>query len=327
MSQTLRRKIAEETLSVNTPKTINLPRNYSIRGICVKLAGSITISGGTTSGTVKDSNPLQFIRSIEVRREGKDTLMKISPDILHRINQIFYGTRPDISGLANGDAQANTAVRGSFIIPFEVLKGISPKDTFLKAGGLSSLDLIVDVGAASDLVQGGDRTIAVGTTAFTVIVETLEEIGLENFIFGDMKQYLVAEPEIAASSDNFQIKPIPVGNEYYAFVLVAKADNILNNSIINRIKLKSGSEVFFDVDADSLKYDNKRQFGIETFPDGYYVLFLTPDGLLNSTLDTRQGTGRNTLEFELKVTKQSGTNTISVYGMEYIRPQIVNAKK
>jgi len=326
MSQLLRRRIAQETLSENTPKTIPIPRNYAIRNIVCKLAGSITISGGATSGTVKDSSPLQFIRRVEIRRAGSDTLISIPPEFLHRINQIFYGTRPDISGLANGDAQTDTAVRGSFIIPFETLRGISPIDTLLKAGGLPSLDLFVDVAQASDLVQGGDRTVAVGSTAFTLVVESLEELGLENWVFGDMKLYSVAEAEVNASSDNFQIKPIPVGNEYYAFVLIARADNILNNSIINRITLASGSEKFYaDIDADALRYDNKRQFGIESFPDGYYVLPLSIDGMLNSCLDVRQGTGRNTLEFELKVTKQSGTNKISVYAMEYIRPKVVPA--
>lgn len=331
MSQVFRRRVTQQTLSENVPKTIGLPRNYAIRDVICKLAGSITISGGTISGTVKDSNPLQFIRRVEIRRSGQDTPINIPPEFLHRINQIFFGTRPDISGLANGDAQSNIAVRGSFIIPFQTLRGISPIDTLLKAGGLSSLDLFVDIAQASDLVEGGDRTIAVGSTAFTLVVESLEEIGLENWIFGDMKLYSVAEPEVTASSDNFQIKPIPVGNEYYALVLIARAGNILNNSIINRITLASGSEKFYaDIDADALRYDNKRQFGIESFPDGYYVLPLSIDGMLNSCLDVRQGTGRNTLEIELKVTKQSGTNKISIYAMEYIRPKVLpvnNVKK
>ncbi len=327
MSQTLRRKIAELTLTPGKLETINLPRNYALRGIVLKVAGSITISGGTTSGTVKDSNPLQILGTLEVRREGQATLFRLPAEIAHRLNHIWYGARPDISGLASGDAQTNTAVRGSLIIPFEVLKGISPIDTFIKAGGLSSLDLLVNVGAAADLVQGGDRTIAVGATAFTLVIETLEELGLDNFIFGDMSQSLISSAEVTANSDSFQVKPISVGNEYYAFVLRSRADNLNLNTVINRIKLKSGSEVFFDIDADTLRYDNKRQFAIESFPDGYYVLWLSPDGLLNSCLDVRKGTGRDTLEFELKVTKQSGTNIVDIIGFEYKRPNLPIAAK
>lgn len=322
MSQYQRRKIGELTLTAGKLETINLPRNYALRNIIIKLAGSITVSGGTTSGTPKDSNPLQFLGTLEVRREGKDTLFRLPADHLHRLNHIWGGTRPDIASLANGDAQSNTAVRGSCVIPFEVLRGISPIDTLIKAGGLSSLDLLVNVGQASDLIQGGDRTIAVGSTAFTLIVEVEEELGLENWIFHDLKQYLVASPEVTATSDGFQIKPIPVGNEFYAFVLRAKADNLLNNSIINRIKLKAGSEIFVDVDADTLRYDNKRKFGIESFPDGHYVIWLSPDGMLNSCLDVRKGTGRESLELELKVTKQSGTNIIDVIAYELIRAQV-----
>ena len=322
MSQFLRRKIAELTLTPGKLETINLPRNYAIRGICLKVAGSVTISSGTTSGTPKTASPCQILGNFEVRRDGKDTLFRMPAENAYITNKIFYGTAGAISGLASGDAQSNTAVYAEIIIPFEVLKGVSPIDTLVKAGGLSSLDLLVNVGAAADMVSGGDRTIAVGSTAFTLVVETLEELGLENWVFGDMKQYLVSSADVSASSDNFQIKPIPVGNEYYAFILRARAENLDLNTIINRIKLKSGSEVFFDVDATSLQYSNKRDFQIESWPAGYHVLMLSRDGLLNSCLDVRKGTGRETLEFELKVTKQTGTNVIDVLAMEYLRPNI-----
>jgi len=320
MSQALRRKIAELTLSENKLETINLPRNYAIRGIVLKLKGSITIGSGTTSGTPKDANPLQFLGTLEVRREGKDTLFRLPADVLFRLNQIWYGTAPDISGLASGDAQSDTPVKATVIIPFEVPRGISPIDTFIKASGLSSLDLLINVQTASACVQGGDRPVSVGSTAFSLVVETLEELGLDNWFFGDMKQYLVSSIEVSSSSDAFQIKPIPVGNEYYAFVLRSTVNNLPSNAVIQRIKLKSGSETFFDVDAETLRYDNKRQFGIESIPDGYYVLWLSPDGMLNSCLDVRKGTGRETLEFELKVSKQTGTNIIDVIAYEYVRP-------
>jgi len=318
----LRRKVAELTLTEGKLETIALPRNYAIRAICLKLAGSITIGSGTANGSPKDSNPLHILGTLEVRREGKDTLFRLPADVAHRLNHIFYGTRPDIIGLASGGSQTDTPVRASVVVPFEVLKGISPIDTLVKAGGLSSLDLLINVGRASDCVEGGDRPISVGTTPFSLVVETLEELGLDNWIFGDMKQYLVSSVEVNASSDAYQIKPIPVGNEYYAFVLRARVNNLLSNAVIQRIKLKSGSEVFFDVDGDTLRFDNKRQFGLESMPDGYYILMLSNDGLLNSCLDVRKGTGRETLEFELQVSKQTGTNIIDVIALEYIRPQV-----
>ncbi len=319
MSQFLRRQIARETLTASSPKTIPLPRNYAIRDIVCSLAGSYTVVGAGTAGVIRDGGCLNLIKSVEVRRNGQDSLIKIPASVLHRINHIFSGTRPPITDPADNTAQANTAVSGSFKIPFNALLSKREIDTILKSGGLSSLDLIVDVGVASDIQVGGANTYSIGATPFTLTVDTEEELGLQDWISGDMKLYGIANVTVPATSSAFQIRPIPVGNEYYAFVLVAKEAGVLSNAIINRIKLSSGSEVFYDVDALNLRNDNKSEFATETYPVGYYVLILSKDGLLNSALDTRNGTGRNTLEFTLDVTA-GAASAIEVYSMEYIRP-------
>jgi hypothetical protein len=323
------RRIAKENVSLGVPITKELDKNYCFREIILKLKGSITISGGTTNGTPKDSNPLQLIKSIEVLRNGKDTLIKLPADYLHRLNHIWYGARPPISGLSSGDVQTDTSVYAEVRIPFLNLRGIKPIDTLLKAKGLSSLQLIIDIASsASVLVSGGDRTIAVGSTPFELEITTLEEVGIEDFVFGDMKKSLVASALVNASSTEFQIKPIPVGNEWKAFVIVACEDEIPKNTIINNIQLKSGSEVFYNISGEQLRYMNKAQFGLESMPDGYYVLDFMADGMLNQILDVRKGTGRETLEFVLDVNKLSGDTKIDVIGLEYLRPAVsLPAKK
>ena len=327
MSEFHRRQVSKNTLTVNSPLTINLPRNYPIRKLVCKLAGSYTVVGTGTAGALRDGSALNLIRSVEVRRNGQDSLIKIEPSVLHRINQLFYGTRPAIVEPANNTVQADTPVSGSFVIPFEVMKGYREIDTLLKSGGLSGLDLIVDVGQAADIQVGGANAYSVGATPFSLIVDAEEELGLDSWVFGDMKLYNISRVTVPATSHAFQVKPIPVGNEWYAFILVAKEAGVLSNAIINTIKLSSGSEVFVgDIDAGNLRDDNKREFKLETMPTGYHVLMANKDGMLNSLWDTRLGTGRNTLEFTLDVTAGAASE-ISVYGLEYIRPANVPAKK
>lgn len=321
MSIHLSRKIVSDTLTVGVPKSYPLPRNNMIRAISCRLAGSITVSGGSTSGTVKDSSTLALLNSVEVRRNGQDTLIKAEPALLHRLTQIFYGTRGEMVEISSGGTQTNTAVSGSFIIPFEVMRGYKGIDTGLQAGGLATLDLNIDVGQASQLIQGGDRTTAVGSTAFTFVAETIEERGLDSLNTGDMKIYSAAEAVVSASSANFQIKPLPVGNEMYAIVVFARVDNILSNAVVNNIRLSSGSEVFVDRAGAALQAENKMFFGMETWPTGIYVMPLSRDGMLNSTLDLRQGTGRNSLELTVDATQSGTTTKLSAYCIEYIRPK------
>jgi hypothetical protein len=318
------RQITTKTLTLGQPETISIPRNYAIRNLALKLKGSITISGGTTSGIVKDSSPLQLLTNLRVRRDGKDTLISIPAVYLHRLNQILYGTRPQITSLANGDAQSDTAVSAGIIIPFENLRGVKPFDTLLKGAGLSSLDLLLDVASsASVLVQGGDRTIAVGSTPFTLDVMSIEEIGVNNFIFGDIRTYLAHKVSVSGASDSFQIKPIAVGNRYKGFLLVVEDDSALSNSIIDHIKLKSGSEVFVDANAESLQWRSKTEYQLESLPTGYYYINLMPDGMLNQTLDVGPKSGRETLEFDLKVNAPGGTCYIYVIALEYIPAAVV----
>jgi len=325
------RKVTTRTLTLGTPETIQMPRNNPIREIVLRIAGSVTISGGLTSGTPKDSNPLQVISRITVRRNGSDTLISIPGDRLHRLVHILNGARPAITGLSNGDAQTNTAVSGIIRIPFENVAGIRPFDTLLDASKAQTLDLILETQAVSNIINGGDRTVAVGSTSFSVEVLSNEEVLSvaalkQNPVFGDIHISQVWQDDFTAANSKYQIKPINVGNRYKGLLLVIEdtdENGLLTSELVNNIKLASGQEVFIDAPGKALREEVKDRFGIDTLPEGYYYVDLMPDGRLNSTLDVRDGTGRNTLEMELDLSAPGTTGTVYLFALEYLPPIIL----
>ncbi|MFH0772549.1 MAG: hypothetical protein V1933_08025 [Candidatus Omnitrophota bacterium] len=314
------REVSTKTLALGTPETFSIPRNYAHRHLALRLAGSITVAGGTTSGTPKTQGLWHLLSSLRIKRNGGDTVVSIPGWLLYELNKVFLGTAPTLVNLASGDAQSNTAVNGTIIIPFENLRGIKPFDTLLKGSGLSSLDLLVDTAAASAMINGGDRTVTAGTTAFTLNVTTVEETEVNNFVFGDIRTSLVHKVAITGASSNFQIKPLPTGNFYKAFMLFVEDAGAGSNSVINKIKLKSGSESFVDVNGLLLRDIYKQAYSLESLSTGVYYVDLMPDGMLNSCLDVTPQTGRETLELELDVAAPSGTCYVYVVGLEYIPP-------
>lgn len=325
------RPIATENVFLGQPITVSLPRNYAYRDIKLRLAGSITISGGSASGTPYVGAPAQLITSIEVRRGGKDTIFSMSGEDLYLHNSLMYGVDPQNATLADGDAQTNTAVNVELTIPFENLLGAKPFDTLLQSVGLSSLDLIINIAsAASVVVDGGDRTIAVGSTNFSLDISSTEEDNTQSFVFGDIRQYVAQNVNVAGASQNFQIKPINTGNFYKGFIIIAKDTNVageLTNGIINNIRLKSGTISFFDQDSLQTQADNKVKLHLSSTKAGLYYIDLMPDGRLNQTLDVSRASGRESLEFELDVNAPGATGTIRVLAQEYVKPVVVEKEK
>ena len=323
----LKRQIALENVSLGNPITINLPRNYAYRSLTLRLAGSITVAGGSTSGTPYLAGCAKLINRVSIRRDGKDTVVDLTGEDLYILNKMLYKTAVQELNLPNGDANANQAVNVTLRVPFENLLGIKPFDTLLQSVGLSSLDMIIEVNsAASAVIDGGDRTVSVGTTAFTLTVTSDEETGVANFNFGNIRLYKAQSVAPAGASNAFQIKPISVGNMYKGFLLITKAAATagdLDSAVVDNIKLKSGSESFVDVKASTIQGENKIDQQLESLIAGVYYLDLMPDGRLNAALDVTPSSGRQSLEFEL-VTLKAGT--VDVIALEYVPPVVVNKK-
>lgn len=314
----LERRLGSLTFAASGTSTLDLPRNYAYKGLHLRLTADITVAGGAASGVVKDTAGAQLVKRITIRANGRDVLKSIDFETLHRLTQIRSGTRPEATVMATGDIQANTLINISAFLPFEMWRATQPIDSLLNSKPLTTLEFIVDWGAAKDWVDAtNDRTVTINSAALEIQAEEYVGVGAEQKF--SVNKESSSEPEVTATAAEFQIK-LAVGNIYRAIALVARVDGKLSNSIINNIQIKSGTEVFKNVKANHLRDSNKRRYGLETWPTGYHVLEFVTDGLLSEALDTRNF-GDN-LEIILDVTKVAGTNKVHVYPVELILPPV-----
>jgi hypothetical protein len=323
----LQRQIAVEAVTLGQPITINLPRNYAYRSLSLRLAGSITVSGGSTSGTPFAAGCSKLISRVTIRRDGKDSIVDLTGEELHILNSYLYKSAVDQTNLANGDAATNQAVNTTLKVPFENLLGIKPFDTLLQSVGLSSLDMIIEINsAASAVIDGGDRTVAVGSTTFTLTVTSDEETGVANFNFGNIRLYKAQSVSPAGASSAYQIKPISVGNYYKGFLMITKVAATagdLDSTLATNVKLQSGSETFINAKGLVIRGENKTALQLASLIAGVYYIDLMPDGRLNATLDVTPQSGRQSLELEIDVAK---AGSIDVIALEYVPPVTVVKK-
>ena len=319
----IKRQIANEAVTLGQPITINLPRNYAYRGLTLRLAGSLTGTGGDGAGTSFEAGCLKLISKVSIRRNGKDTIMDLTGEEIFLMNQVLYGCVPQITN-TTGAIAANVAVNALVKIPFENILGIKKFDTLMQSVGLSSLDMVIEIASSAGVcIDGGTTVFTVGTTTFTLNVASDEESGAENFVFGDIRMYKAQSVPVTGASSSFQIKPLSVGNMYKGFLLITKDTGTageLDSTIIDNIKLKSGVEVFIDQKANSIREEMKIERSIETLKAGVYYIDLMPDGRLNQCLDVRPETGRQSLEFDLVTLAPTTAGNIDVIALEYIPP-------
>lgn len=321
-------KVDTKNVSLGQPIFLNIPRSKACRALEFKLKGSVTIAGGATNGTVKDSSTARLLTMVTVRHPQSGAIFQLPAQVIHRINQQIYGARPEITEIASGAVQANTPVSVSFTVPFENVMGIKPFDTLVKGEGLSSFDVMIEVATSlSDFVQGSDRTLTVGTTAFTLdCYAVLESVpGIENIEFGELRYGQAAVQPITGANDALPITGISTGMFYTGFWIYIEDAGVPSNGVLTNITLRNGTEYFANgLDAETLQRANKKLFGLETMPTGWYFLDLMPDGRLNASLDTAN---RDKLRMELKTAAPGGTCTARIIGVQYYPVEMLAAAR
>lgn len=317
------RNVAVKTLSLGNPETIQLPRNYCHRHLVLRLRGTVDVVAGTSAMTASVQGASNILSNIRVRRDGKEQVFGLSGALLYHLNRILYGQAPVATTPAVTNA-TNTNASVTLIVPFENVRGVKPFDTLLKGAGLSSLDLLIDTSTAQSMMLGGNGTVTVNNS-FTLEVDTVEEVGANNYAFGDIRCYLAQKVGVSGASSAFQIKPLPVGNRYKGFLIFAEDNGTMlgSDALITNIKLKSGSQVFVDRPAQALKDELRQLFNIGASDTGVYYLDLMADGMLNQCLDVTPESGNETLELELVTTAPAGTANIYVVALEYVQPVVV----
>ena len=327
----------------NQQSTFQIPRNYPLVALEFELVADLTrASTAGDGGGPCDSAPAQLVRSLELVANGQDTIKRMPYDVLHRKNQLQFGTRPriyaeDWSGYADAaDKVLKVAARLSFAMP----RAVRQIETLLDTAALSSLDLMITWGAGLDTMNDtwpGDGGSAESVTVndAKLHITAIEYIGVIGWNLAIWKENWKRK-EVTGVDNAFQIK-LPYGsNLAYRAMLVRthsdadQVDTILpynGLAILNKMTLKSGTEIYLYEIAQLLQVQNRLAYNMEVpertgsaaalnhrlqelVLEGYYYIDFCRDGRLPEMLDT---TMLSDLELVLEVANPGDADFVEVF--------------
>jgi hypothetical protein len=322
----------------NQQSTFPIPRNYPLVALEFELVATIARAAGTTGGPC-DSAPAQLVRSLELVANGQDTIKRMPMDTLHRKNELQFGVRPRIysealAGFAEIAANGSTvkvAARMSFAMP----RAIRQIETLLDTAALSSLDLLVTFGAGLDIMNDTFDGASVTVEDAKLHITAIEYIGVVGWNLAIWKENWKRK-QVTGVDNAFQVK-LPYGsNLAYRSILIKthsdadQVDTILpynGLAILNKMTLRSGTEVYCYEIAQLLQVQNRLAYGIqvpertgtaaalnhrlqELVLEGYYYIDFCRDGRLTEMLDT---TMLSDLELVLEVANPGSADFVEVY--------------
>lgn len=302
MARRYLRKENVKQFVASTQSRIELSRNYHHEHLLCKLEVNHT----NATAVFKSEGIANLINSIQIVANGNKNIKHVDVKKL-MYNQLFHMGAHNVSNtlnVANGTFTSTLF----FTIDFS-MRGMSrPADTIENSALYTTFDMLIDWAAAANLGTG----ITVNSAQLTVSSSQL--VGYSRNAGERIAHNLELQlsKDVSASAAEFQID-LPTKMIYTGFTIAATVDGIRNSSVITGAKLKSGTTVFAEWDADTLRAENGDNSCIRTPADivGLLYLDMTARGKLSDALDTR--TQFNTLELILNVTKQAGVNTITVY--------------
>jgi len=302
MARIFKRKEGVVNYEASTQQRLQLSRNYHVQNYLVKLE----VNHDNATAVFTDENLFSLINGIQLVGNGNENIKQIPGNKLYIDNVVATGKsgKKDIK-TANGTGLVSY-VYG--IIHLSMPRVSRPHDTILNTGVFQSLDLNIDWGAAANLGAG----ITINSAKLTVYSNQL--IGYKRNPGETIKYFeeTSLSEEVTATTSEMTIN-LPVKKLYKALSIVAKVNGIRNASVINGIKIKSGTTVMVEWDAEALSVFNDFNYDIQNNENmtGVYVIDFAERGRLSDMLDTVNNF--NTLELVLNVTKQTGTNFIDIY--------------
>ncbi len=279
-----------------------IPRDFPIYGLSLRLAGRLTVSGGTTSGTAWVENPMTLIERIRVfgskHGSGSVTVIDLSGASLWEIAHYFARTDPElVTTIAGAAASYDFACEIPIPLHLPNVDAGSKMASLLPTHLFSDLQLEIKWrdGASTTnggLISAGDRTLALtafgsasGSPSVRVIahqVTNAPQVAACD-LFRLYSTTLVTEAAEAARK-----VPLNLGALYRALLLKAWTDTTTRatlDTLITNVKLLVGGNSQEDWPWASLQAFNKRLFGLEGVNAGYGMLDLAPNGKVSTFLD------------------------------------------
>lgn len=302
--------------ATNQPKSIDLPRKDFYRLIILRLTVVDTI---TTLGSpvLRANTPAQFIKRIEVIADGKDTIKSINGTALLFKDFFNFCTYP--RRIVPTLSAAALTWNLTLVLMFDLPRAIREIDTILDSGKLSTFELRITGGDPADFYSTAPTTRAFTSASVEVLISEAVKFDTKPITPSVYKE-LSLEKQITANADEFQVL-LPVGNIYRGFLIENMSDNVLINTGIQDVQIRSGTTVFFKSPWNNLREANALFHNMETVSfDGMAYVDFCPEGRMVDALDASK---LSMLEAIFKVTKIGTNDFVRVYPDEIIVPTLV----
>jgi len=312
----------------NTKVPMSLGRGMVYRELYLRLYGQPTID--TTKNLAASTlrgDEWACIQRIDLIANNTDVLKSLSGNALWWLNFFLYGRPPRITATLGDGSTASPAFDSVLVLPLWMPRSIRPIDTALDARNLSDLKI--------EITWGTYASINADASAWTVEPK-LDVYSLESFnVKGPFSQWRVytIEKEVTATNTQFTID-LPVGPMYRGFMVNTTDTAKDDGSILNNLKVLSGTTVYADLCEEVLEqaemernqtmrywddgggvYDPLRRGTTYNNLDGWYFYDHCTDGYLTESIDTL---GFSEFKLELDVTVGSGTTKVFVYPQQVI---------
>ena len=314
MARKYLRREGQDNFSASAQGRIQLSRNYHVRYLLCKL----TVNHTNTSAAFKTDHFANLINAIQIVANGNKTIKHVDVKKLVA-NAVYDQGKPMKNTVKTADGAQVSEIY--FTIDFAKRGMVRPNDTIENSSLYTTFDMLIDWANAAAVGTGvviDSATLEVSSNQFVGYSRNPGERIAHN-----VETQLTEE--ITSSTTEYQIS-LPVKKIYQKLLIGSFVDGNRVNTVINGVKLKSGTTVFADWKADDLKADNIDRYGIavESTVDGLLMLDLVDRGRNSDALDTRGEF--NTLELVLDVTKQTGTNNVTVWSDVFDVEQSVEVK-
>lgn len=315
----------QTTVAYQSNQTVSekLERGFIVRELYLRLNGAPTLTApNNTAANTKKGDEWAIIKELRLVANGTDVIKVLSGNELWWLNYHLFRKAPKVTAALGDGATANPAFDSTLILPFSMPDSKFPFDTVLDTARFSTLTLEVQWGSYTDI-----NATATGWTT----LPTLEVYGYESFgITVNPSQWRVYKQTHDVPASNTKMKiDLTTGVMYKGFLLNMDHAGADDKTLLNNVKVISGTTVFFDMPGEMIRelHDLKngcvRSFSGTAYDDlrignnndrgAWYYVDLAKDGLMTEIIDTL---GLSSFYLELDVLKAAGVTTLSVIPME-----------
>jgi hypothetical protein len=263
MGQDVRRRF-QKTISFqsNAQSVEDLGRGMVYRDLILRLRAQPTLTAANNLGDgVARGDGWGVVKLIEILVNNNQVIRSLTGNQLWWLNYFMYGAAPPITPeLGNDDGagggSANPCIDVALVLPFWMFRCVRPMDTALDSRILSDLKIRVTWGTYTDIHDDASAW----TAEPTLDVHSLESANIKG-PFSLQTVYSISRT-ITADDTRFQIF-LPVNDVYRGFLINTTDTGVDEGDILNNLKIKSGTTVFYDAPDELIKmYDGWLHPGI-----------------------------------------------------------------